>query len=83
MPSGCPIIHEKWSNYYTDYADERMLGSGDINAVRYLREQGFILTRQWEWTHPEKKTLKSLSEEEWCAMSYLVDEWDYGYLKTE
>lgn len=80
MPSGPPELHEKWSNYYTDYEDERMLLCGDINACRYLKEQGFTLNRDWTWYHPKRPDLESLTEEEWSAIIYLIQEWDYGSL---
>lgn len=78
MPSGPPELHEFWSNYYTDWEDERMMKSGDFNASRYLKEQGFTLTRGWEWTHPTHKDYNDLSELEYSAIYYMVHEWDYG-----
>lgn len=78
MPSGPPELHEFWSSYYTDWPDERMQGSGDLAAERYLNEAGFTLTRGWQWTHPTYKSIEDLTELEYSAVSYLVMEWDYG-----
>lgn len=83
MPSGPPELHEFWSNYYTDWKDERMAGSGDLAAQRYLKEQGFTLTRGWEWIHPTYVSIEDLTELEYDAIKYLVWEWDFGGFRQE
>lgn len=72
MPSGPPELHEYWSN-----KDLNSLGA-DVNATRYLEKNGYVLTKEWEWTHPTYKHVNDLPEEDWSAISYLIMEWDYG-----
>lgn len=55
-------------------------GVGEDKAESYLKAAGFTLTRGWLWEHPTKKTYESLTEEEYGAMLFLVQEWDYGGL---
>jgi hypothetical protein len=78
MSSELPELHEFWSNYYTDWPDERMAGSADLAASRYLRENGFTLTRGWEWIHSTYKDYNDFTELEYSAICYLIHEWDYA-----
>ncbi len=50
----------------------------DTEALEFLKENGFTLSRDWEWSHPEKKSFADLSEREADAIIYLIEEWDYG-----
>lgn len=77
MPSGPPELHKFWSEYYTDWEDDRLLGSGDLNACRYLREQGFTEEHS-QWRHPTYKSYEDMTQLEYEAIYYLVHEWDYG-----
>lgn len=72
MPSGPPELHQYW--------EEKDLNSpgADYNAEKHLKEQGYTLTRGWEWIHPTYKHVNDLPEEDWSAISYLIVEWDYG-----
>lgn len=80
MPSGPPELHEFWSNYYTDQEDVRMQ-AGDLNACRYLKEQGFTRTNNWTWTHPTYTSYDEMTQLEYDAIYYLIHEWDYGGLE--
>lgn len=53
-------------------------GVGDDKALDYLKERGFVLTRQWEWRKPTPD--HEMTDEDWGAISFLIDEWDYGGL---
>lgn len=70
MPSGPPELHEKWSN-----ADN---GSGDFNAINYLKRAGYKL-EGWFWVKPTET--HEMTEEEQSAIHYLIVEWDFGGLK--
>lgn len=51
-------------------------GIGEDKAEDYLQGKGWVLTHRWTWVPP---TLgHPTSEQEWGAIQFLIDEWDYG-----
>jgi hypothetical protein len=48
---------------------------GDAEAIGYLRAGGWVLHKSWEWSHPNAR---DLTEREQDAVTYLVEEWDFG-----
>jgi hypothetical protein len=50
----------------------------DAEACKFLEDSGFRCSRDWEWSHPEKKKVEDLTEREADAIIYLIEEWDYG-----
>jgi hypothetical protein len=61
MPQTTPELRAKFPGF-------------DAQACTYLKSQGYILTRQWEWVKPREE----VTDDEWDALVYLVEEWDYG-----
>lgn len=52
---------------------------GDIDAFgpqEFLREHGFTLTKEYWWEVPARE----LTADEWRALEFLYDEWDYGWI---
>lgn len=49
----------------------------DNLAVRFLEGRGFKLTSRWTWVEPEGH---EATAEEWRAIDYLFQEWDFGGL---
>lgn len=59
---------------------------GDLDLAgpqKYLKDTGYILTRDWEW-EPKSgvSNLKDMTQDEYECLLFLVDEWDYGSLKV-
>lgn len=50
-------------------------GIGPDKAQAFLESRGYVLTKQWRWTHP---TNKKPNKKECEAASFLCHEWDYG-----
>lgn len=53
-------------------------GAGDEKAIAYLEGKGFKLTRQFFWVKPWPYYILTNDDRE--AMSFLCDEWDFGWL---
>lgn len=53
----------------------------DGEAIDFLKSHGFILSPGYNWKTEKKK--KDITEDEWEAMGYLYDEWDWGYYIEE
>jgi hypothetical protein len=64
----------------TDEAREQYRARfGDIgceHAIEELKKRGFELTPQWEWICPRMP-----SDEELFWIGFLVNEWDFGWIK--
>lgn len=73
MPSGPPELHEKWRKY-GPHED-----SGDSNAIKFLKDRGWQLGRDWFWTQPHQSHVTT--EDEASAIDYLVLEWDFGGIR--
>lgn len=54
----------------------------DYTAIKFLKDKGHHLTRQWTFIHPSNFAWADLSEEEQDAIWYLVEEWDFGGYET-
>lgn len=52
--------------------------TGTVTAERHLKIRGYTLTQHWFWIKPPG--LDEPSEDDWSAICYLCDEWDYGGL---
>jgi hypothetical protein len=46
------------------------------NPIAFLTDRGFLLTREFTWVLPAGRT--EVDEDEASAITYLVDEWDFG-----
>ena len=46
----------------------------DEKATAFLEQEGFVLNPTWEWTPPERP----MTAEEWSAVFFMIDEWDFG-----
>lgn len=68
MPQASDELREKWGGE---------MGVGEDKAYNYLVSKGYELTRQWLWKKPSNH---SMTQDEFEAMKFLVDEWDYGGL---
>jgi hypothetical protein len=54
-------------------------GPSDQKAIKFLLDAGYKLTPQWTWMHKDsnhKRTIKELS-----AVTFMMDEWDYGWFE--
>jgi len=67
MPTASPELRDEWHD------------EGDIGSIRFLEQAGYVLGRDWQWRHPMNKTP---TEREGRAMSYLIEEWDFGQFTT-
>jgi len=47
-----------------------------MEAVKYLKSQGYTLTPNWCWLKPTKGHKVTAKEDD--MLSYLVMEWDFG-----
>lgn len=70
MPSGPPELHRYWCR------KGPYDGEGDTNAMHYLRQRGYVLTKGWTWIKPA--SIPEPSPEDNKALNYLVWEWDFG-----
>lgn len=52
-------------------------GIGEDKAMGYLQDKGFVLNG-WQWTKPSSGYL--VTEDDWGAINFLIDEWDFGGL---
>lgn len=66
MPSSSDEMRAKWGGDG---------GVGEDKAEAFLEGRGFVLHKDWHWTHPENRVP---TEEELEAARFLVEEWDYA-----
>jgi hypothetical protein len=52
----------------------------DQQAMAHLEAAGYRLERDWTWTRPQPG--HQPSERDWSAIRYLIDEWDFGGLRS-
>lgn len=71
MPHASDRLRKRWG---TDG------GVGPEKAQAFLESRGYVLTKQWCWTHP---THKKPDKKECEAASFLFHEWDYGGFEFE
>ena len=47
---------------------------------KYLKDRGYLLSKNWLWKHPLKPTYDDMTREEFECLLFLIHEWDYGGL---
>lgn len=52
---------------------------GDQQAIAFLRKWGYILNRDWTWSHIKGHVPTQMEED---AILYLIEEWDFGGLRV-
>lgn len=62
MPQAPAHLQERWIS--------------DDKAIRFLKERGWRLERDWCWTMPANDYQPS--EDEFSAVDFLILEWDFG-----
>lgn len=60
------------------YAEWRFDPPTSKIAERYLSERGYALRPDWHWDRPCPGFV--MTERDWNAINYLIDEWKYGGL---
>lgn len=48
----------------------------DHQAIKFLKDQGYTLQRNWFWTLPTLSHIPTIKEND--AILYLIQEWDFG-----
>jgi hypothetical protein len=56
-------------------------GVGEDKAENFLQSHGYILQRNWTWKKPTPT--HTVTQEEYEAICFLIDEWDYGGIFVE
>jgi hypothetical protein len=59
-------LHDKWN----------WDGEGDVRASAFLKAAGYYLRSDFHWTMPDP--LHVPSEDELSAVTFMMQEWDYG-----
>lgn len=65
MPQASKELRDEWPGW-------------DTQAINHLRDRGYRLTRSADWVSPPGN--HEVTERDWSAIQYLIDEWDYGGL---
>ncbi len=66
MPQATTELQNRWGG---------LNGIGDDKAIAFLEGRGFRMEHFcWKRPHPGYE----ISEEEWSAIDFLIQEWDYG-----
>lgn len=68
MPQADEELRQEWRHYEED--------GGDKLAIRTLKDAGYKLRDDWQWTPPTKGHMPT--DQEISAVHYLIDEWDFG-----
>jgi hypothetical protein len=63
MPSASPELQAEWPGY-------------DAEAIAHLKAAGFKLNGNWTWKLPNPGY--KLTDRDFSAIRYLIDEWDFG-----
>lgn len=53
----------------------------DQAAIKYLKDRGWTLTKQWSWRRPAEDHITTPDEH--SAIDYLWLEWDFGGIENE
>ena len=72
MPQASDEDRAKWGGHQ---------GVGEDKAMKHLEGRGYKLLRSWYWRPPPGVTLETMSLDDYEAMKFLVDEWDFGGLE--
>lgn len=63
MPQASQELRTKWN------------GPDEDTAMGHLNLAGLYLTNGWQWQVPQGY---KLTDDDWSAISFLVEEWDFG-----
>lgn len=75
MPQASDELRQTMFFYFGDEID-------DGGPAQFLYDQGFVLSRTWEW-FKKGATYENLTDKEYHCILFLVHEWDYGGLKED
>lgn len=53
----------------------------DATALQYLMEHGWTVRHNGLLCRPTDRGHSEIGEDEWSAVDYLHDEWDYDYIQ--
>lgn len=73
MPSTSQELLDKWGGEQ---------GVGEDKALNFLISKGWKEEGNGFMVRPEGKSEADISEEEWEALQFLHEEWDFGYRGT-
>lgn len=61
---------------------ERRFGDAidDQGPMRFLRDAGYTLNRDWTWSRPGVTDLEQMTRDEFDCLLFLAHEWDFGGL---
>jgi len=65
MPQATPELREEWED--------------DQVAMKYLRDNGYKLLKNWWWLAPDREP----TGKELRAIDYMFQEWDFGGFLTQ
>lgn len=71
MPQASAELSAKWDHD----------GNGENRAQDFLIAAGYRLRRDWHWTMPDP--LHVPTEEELSAITFMIQEWDFGGIINE
>ena len=75
MPTATTELHDLMDKYFGDPIS-------DCGPMKYLEEEGYQLTRDWQWVAPEGvDSYGTMSQKAYECLTFLVQEWDFGGLK--
>jgi len=63
MPQASEELRRKWD------------GPMEDKAMAFLKKSGFVLTKDWKWKPSTKN--HALTEDEYSAILFLMEEWDF------
>jgi hypothetical protein len=66
MPGATQALQDKWGD--------------DGKALEYLTERGWTIRGNGLLCRPTDRPRSEIGEDEWSAVDYLHDEWDYDYI---
>lgn len=69
MPQASSELRAKWGG---------IGGVCEDKAVKFLHDKGWT-EHKFIMYRPSGKAANDISEDEWGALQFLIDEWDYGY----
>lgn len=52
------------------------IDDGPVSA--FLEDEGFTLSREYEWHKAGVTKWEQLTDDQQCAINFLIDEWDWG-----
>lgn len=73
MPQASEELRAKWGG---------KCGIMEDKAEKFLRDMGWTEHR-FVWHRPSGKAASDISNDEWEALQFLIDEWDHGYKEWE